>query len=564
MKFGFATIILLSSALTPAFAEDIKLSSHIDAVTVYPQGADVIRVGEVKLQAGEHTLMLDDLPGDVDPQSIRVEGAGDAGLEIASVDSKSIELSSSDLDAKRKAINEQIEVLMDERSGLDQTVSDAQAQQRLLMSLADKQLQPSSTTETLKAVDATSMGNLVDLVGSRLTAISKSIHDAQKRQRAIDKLIADLNIGAESLAPDVAAHLQVAVHVVASAALTGSMKVSYRIGGAGWQPFYDAKLALPAKGEKAKLEIIRRADVMQNTGEAWDNVAMTLSTARPTGSTAAPDLGADPVQVALAENLARREDISPAPAAPAVDDLSQMADADVAGKVVDQMQLKKDKFENKQRQAVIEIAGFNANYLIQGRVSVDNTGTGKKVRISTDNFEAALQAITVPRLDPNAYLTAAFTMKGDAPYLPGVVNLFRDGMFVGQGGLPQLSAGEDAKLGFGVDDLIKVKRAEVKRKSGTEGIITTSNIQELAWDISIKNLHDVIIPVTVIDRKPYSTQSDILVESIAGASEPSVVDLDKKRGVLAWNFDLEPKAEKTLKTGYKVTAPEAVHISMNP
>ena len=562
MKLSFATLVMLSSTIVPAFADDIKLPSHIDAVTVYPQGADVVRVGSVNLQPGEHTLFLDDLPGSIDPQSIRVDGAGNAALEITSVDTKMIELSSIDVDAKRKIFNDQIEVLMDERAGLDQTVADAQAQQRLLMSLADKQLQPGSTTDTVKTVDATALGNLVDLVGARLTTISKSIHDAQLRQRAIDKMVADLNVKAQSLAPDEAAHLQVAVHVAADAAVNGTIKVSYRIGEAGWQPFYDAKLALPAKGEKPKLEIIRRAEVMQNTGEVWGNVALTLSTARPSGSTAAPELGSDPVQIANAENLARRQNNAPVAAAPTLEGLTQDADAEGAGKFVEQAPMK-DKIENKQRQAVIEIAGFNANYLIQGRVSVDNTGTGKKVRISTDNFEAALQAITVPRLDPNAYLTAAFTMKGDAPYLPGVVNLFRDGMFVGQGGLPQLSAGEETKLGFGVDDLIKVKRAEVKRKSGTEGIITTSNVQELAWDISIINLHDLTIPVTVIDRKPYSTQSDILVENIAGMTEPNVVDLEKKRGVLAWNFDLEPKTEKILKTGYKVTAPQAVNISMN-
>ena len=561
MKLGFATVLLLSSTFAPAFADDIKLSSHIDAVTVYPQGADIVRVGSINLQSGEHTLLLDDLPGSIDPQSIRVEGAGNATLEIASVDSKMIELSSVDIDARRKAINDQIEVLMDERSGLDQTIADAQAQQRLLMSLADKQLQPGSTTETVKTVDATALGNLVDLVGARLTTISKSIHDAQLRQRTIDKSVADLNVKAQELAPDEAAHLQVAVHVVANAAVNGSIKVSYRIGEAGWQPFYDAKLALPAKGEKAKLEIIRRADVMQNTGEAWDNVAMTLSTARPTGSTAAPNLGEDPIQIAMA-NALRRDAGEMDAAAPAVSGQMMADDKLKAGGQV-LMEAKKDLVPTKQRQAVIEFAGFNANYVIQGRVSVDNTGTGKKVRIATDQFDAALQAITVPRLDPNAYLTAAFTMKGDAPYLPGVVNLFRDGMFVGQGGLPQLSAGEETKLGFGVDDLIKVKRAEVKRNSGTTGIITTSNVQELAWDISVKNLHDVMIPVTVIDRKPFSTETDVVVESLGGLTEPSATDFEKKRGVLAWNFDLEPKAEKNLKTGYKITAPQAINLSMN-
>jgi hypothetical protein len=111
--------------------------------------------------------------------------------------------------------------------------------------------------------------------------------------------------------------------------------------------------------------------------------------------------------------------------------------------------------------------------------------------------------------------------------------------------------------------MIKVKRAEVKRNSGDEGILTTSHVQTLAWDISVTNLHDVLIPVTVIDRKPFSTQSEITVETLAGMTAPSATDLDKKRGVLAWNFDLEPEAEKAIKTGYKVTAPEAVHISLN-
>ncbi|MDE2444655.1 MAG: mucoidy inhibitor MuiA family protein [Alphaproteobacteria bacterium] len=564
MKLAYLSLLAFSTALAPAFADDIKLQSHIDAVTVYPQGADIVRVGAIDIKAGDHTLLLDDLPGGIDPQSIRVEGSGTSPLEIASVDSKYLQLSSEDVDAKRKAIQDQIEGLSDERIGLDQTIADAEAQRKLLMSLADKQLQPGSSTETLKTVDAASLGGLVDLVGARMTAISKTVHEAQLRQRNIDKQIADLQVKQQTLAPDQAAHVQVAVHVAADAAVKGEIKVSYRTGGAGWQPFYDAKLALPAKGEKPKLEIVRRAQVMQNTGEVWDNVAMTLSTAQPSGSTAAPDLNEDPLQLAMAESM-RRElmDAAGAPAAPAM-----QARKDVLGKVVElKNKLANDKAAAeapaKQREATIQLAGFNANYLIQGRVSVDNTGAAKKVRIATDQFDAALTAVTVPRLDPMAYLTAAFTLKGNAPYLPGVVNLFRDGMYVGQGLLPQLASGEDTKLGFGADDMIKVQRAEVKRNSSTEGIITTSNVQELAWDITVKNLHDVMIPVTVIDRKPFSTQSDVTVEDRRDMTPASVTDLDKKRGVLAWSFDLEPKALKTLKTGYKITAPEAVHLSMN-
>ena len=558
MKITLAAVLLSTTFLAPALADDIKALSHVDAVTVFPQGADVVRVTEASLPAGEHRLILDDLPGTIDAQSIRVEGIGGQGLEITSVDSKLVQLSSVEYDAQRKAIDSQIEVLNDERTSLDQVISDADYQRKLLLSLADKQLNPASSTETVKSVNATELGGLVDLVGARLSAISKTTHEAQLRQRAIDKLTGDLQIKASSLAPGVRAHVQVSVHVVASAQMNSKFKLSYRIQEAGWQPFYDARMTLPSKGEAAKLNIVRRAEVVQYSGESWDDVALTLSTARPLGATAAPELGEDPIQVAIYENLKSRADAEndAAPAAAAMEATKDKLElGDIAKQVAGKPAL--------QRQAILQVAGFNANYIIAGRVSVDNSGTAKKVRIGTDDFAAKLQAITVPRLDPTAYLTASFTVKGDAPILPGIVNLYRDGMFMGQGALPLLSAGEDGELGFGADDMIKVKRAEVKRNSGDEGILTTSHVLTLAWDISVTNLHDVMIPVTVIDRAPFSTQDDVTVVALADSTPATIKDFEKRRGVLAWNFDLEPKAEKAIKTGYKVTSPEALNISMN-
>jgi uncharacterized protein (TIGR02231 family) len=394
---------------------------------------------------------------------------------------------------------------------------------------------------------------LVDLVTTRLSGISKTIREAQLRQRDIDKLVADLQLKAEQLAPDERAHVQVTVHVAAAAQTAGKIKLSYRVQEASWMPFYDARMSLPTKDAGAKLNLVRRAEVLQSTGEVWDDVAMTLSTARPMGATAAPELGE--VQIGAQQSYSGRVDGETLALAPAPILEQDASRAKETNQVVDKPAI--------QREALMQVAGFNANYIIAGRVSVDNTGTAKKVRIGTDDFAAKLQAITVPRLDPTAYLTAAFTVKGDAPLLPGVVNLYRDGMFMGQGSLPLLSVGEDAKLGFGADDLIKVKRAEVKRNSADEGLLTTSHVQTLAWDISVTNLHETAIPITVIDRAPFSTQADVTVAALPNATPATSVDFEKKRGVLAWEFDLEPKAEKAIKTGYKVTAPEAVNISLN-
>ncbi len=93
MRLRLAAFILVTTCLTPAFAADLKAPSHVDAVTVYPSGAEVTRVTEAHLLAGETTLILEDLPGGTRCPSIRVEGVGGADLEIGSVDSKLIYLS---------------------------------------------------------------------------------------------------------------------------------------------------------------------------------------------------------------------------------------------------------------------------------------------------------------------------------------------------------------------------------------------------------------------------------------------------------------------------------------
>jgi uncharacterized protein (TIGR02231 family) len=134
---------------------------------------------------------------------------------------------------------------------------------------------------------------------------------------------------------------------------------------------------------------------------------------------------------------------------------------------------------------------------------------------------------------------------------------------MGQGYVPMLSPGDETRLGFGADDLIKVKRAEVKRLTGEEGILTTSNVDTRAYDITIKNLHDFAIPVQVLDQMPVSTTEDITVEVLPGMTQPTVKDFEKKPGVLAWSFDLEPKAEKTIKHGFKITMPEDMKVGMN-
>ena len=558
MRLSIAIAVLLTSAMTPAWAGDLNLSTNVDAALVYPQGADVWRVGEVALPAGQTHLLLSDLPSSIDPQSIRVEAEGGEGLVINDVDSKVAALPSTAVDERRRALELKLQGLADERQALDQAIADAEAQKTLLLSLANKQLVPASSAETLKSIDAASLDGLVSLVGNKLAGISKIIHDAQLRQRDIDREVSDTNLLMEALAPDADAKLQVSINVNAPSAATAHFKIKYRIDDAGWQPFYDAKLTLPDKAKPAGIELVQRAEVHQATTESWDNVSLTLSTARPNGATSAPVLQEDSLNLLVLQSAnedmpssavvgkLKKDERADAPTAPMVDAVG----GTVATKPA------------KQAQAEMVVAGFNAQYVIDGRVSIDNSGQSKKVRIGSESLDAKLESVSVPRLDPTAYLMASFVVMSADPLPPGAVNLYRDEVYVGQGSMPQLAPGENARLGFGADDLVKVKRVEVKRNSGEEGIISSRFTRTLAWDISVKNLHDTVFPVVIVDRIPFSTQDTVTVEPLPQTTVATTENYELKRGVKAWSLSLDPKAEKTISLGYKISAPKDIPLAL--
>ncbi|MGQ0484459.1 MAG: mucoidy inhibitor MuiA family protein [Hyphomicrobiales bacterium] len=558
MRLRLATVILLTTALTPALAAEIPVISRIDAVTVFPSGAEVTRLAEARIEAGEHSLIFDSLPGELQPETIRVEGTAAGMIEIGSVDSKLVYLPSTTRDESRRRIERDMEALQDERGALDQAIADAEHQKSLMQQLASGAFAAPVKEGYPCIAVSEEIGRLLNLVGGKMQELSKTVLDARLRQRAIDKQVNDLATELAGLAPREQAQMRVTVHLAAPAKSSGRFRLKYRIANAGWHPIYDARLTTPVTDAKAKIELVRRAEVMQSTTEDWADVALTLSTARPVGDTAAPDLWPDEI-VPFADvrtgNLGGSADALQRLEAPEAV-AESAAPPDSEGKY-------KNDASVVQRQAVVGIAGFQALYAIAGRVSVDNTGTAKKVRIGTDAIDAKLSAEAVPKLDPNAYLTAAFALAGETPLLPGPVMLYRDGVFMGQGGLPMLSPGEETRLGFGADDLIKVKRIEVKRNRGEEGLLTSSNIDERAYDITVKNLHDFAVPVTVLDQMPVSNVEAITVETLPGMTPPTAKDYEKKRGVLAWQFDLAPKAEKALKHGFKIAWPKDMNVGMN-
>jgi len=214
----------------------------------------------------------------------------------------------------------------------------------------------------------------------------------------------------------------------------------------------------------------------------------------------------------------------------------------------------------EEARARVEVQAFQAIYAIAGRVTVPATGETKRVQIDDMQLDPVLIVRAVPKREEKAYLYAKMTTARGTPLLPGQVSLFRDSTFVGNGRVPLLAPGEEHELGFGVDDSIRVRHAIAKEKRSETGIITTSKTDARSYRITVKNLHERAIQLTVLDQIPVSQNADIKVE-LTGKTAPTKRDVDDKRGVLAWDMTLAPDEERAIEFGYRATWPAAKKIT---
>lgn len=556
-RFGILIISLLIAPMTPALGADLPVQSRIDRITVFQNGAEIARRFEVTVEAGSHVLVLADLPAGLDANSVRVDGEAGGTVEISSIDPRRILVNkpgpATGPDAsERKRIEAEILRLTDERGRLDGIISAAEGQKALAENLSRLPLSSPGKSGDSPNAATTDWNALFDLIGARMEASAKTAQDARIKQRELDDSIVVLRDRIQREPPEELERTEIRIHVDASARGTASLRIRYQVAQASWEAIYDARLASGNETKPASLILARRASISQNSGEDWNEASITLSTARPGGATAAPDLA--PMKVSL-----RPE--APRPGQGMLDGrtraLQQRTDNMPASKVDD------SKAPVQEREAVIENAPYQASFTLPQPVTVKSGVGQKKVMISAEELNPSLMVFAAPKLDATAYLHAKFTYDGLSPLLPGSVSLYRDGVYIGKSALPLTLRGEEKELGFGQDDGVKVARVELKRAKGETGIISTSATDEQHFKITVKNAHDWTVPVTILDQLPVSETEQIAVDALPMTTEPSDRNYGDKAGVLAWIFDLEPQAEKEIKLSYQIKWPAKREITVS-
>jgi uncharacterized protein (TIGR02231 family) len=544
------TSLMLATAFAamPALAADLDANSAIDTVTVYPDGASVTRVINAELASGDTTLVAKDFPLTLDPSSLRVEGEAGTKLTIGAIDARPPRAAPP---VNLPELDKRIEALKDERANLQGTIAAAQARRKFAERFAEAS--PAGIGDKGEARPIAEWRAAFAAVAEEIAAADTAIRDAERKQRELDREIARLEADRSAKPP---ARLEVRIDLAAAAATRATLRVTYSVRQARWAPLYDARLDTGAKDRKPALELVRRAEITQSTGEDWSNVALGVSTVRIARGGSAPELNSlivqypqvpRPLGVGTVSELAR-----PAPALRS----AQMAKAADA---LDQ----RDRAD--EQQAVAEVGDFQATFKIPGRVSVGASEGAKSLRIATAVIAPDLTIRSVPVLDPTAFLETSFRQAENAPLLPGRVSIYRDGVFVGRGKIAAAGKDETVRLGFGADDKVKIERTVVRRNEGSAGlIVTTSKTDERAFKTSVRNGHDFPLRIAIEDQLPVSENEDIVVEMLPSSTPPTATNLRDRRGVLEWAYEAKAGEVRDISFAWRVRWPKDKGVVMVP
>jgi uncharacterized protein (TIGR02231 family) len=559
------TLIALVLLLAPAVAH--AAPSEINAVTVFADRAEVTRTLTAEVPAGASEVAFTGLPMTLAPESLRVAGESrGAAVTLGAIASEVV--TSRDLtDAREQALTATLEGLEDTAALLDAQEEGLNARYAFLEALGQQAALRSDEAIAELRLNPEDWAAAAQVLGAQVGEVLAAQVELAVRRRTLERDMDKVRADLAQLRTGQRQTYTVTVPVEAASAAPLTLRLTYQVHGASWRPIYDARLST---GDGA-LVLTQYGEVAQRTGEDWDGVALTLSTARPAAGTALPSLtpqwvniydpAARPVppEGAMYMGRLREERVVSSNVMHDKIELDALMPASVSSEPLERWK----QLKAEQAQATIEGGEFvAARYAIPGPARVPSGGRAVKVKVGDFALASTLEVHVKPQLSGEAFLAARATLAGDAPILPGVVKLFRDGEYVGQGALDLLRPGDEEVLFFGVDDKVAVERETLADARADAGMLVRENTLERAYVTEITNLHAGPVTVVVKETIPAPRNTDLRVDVLAkGTRAGYAQDYADIAGLLAWRFEAAPGATERVGLAWRLTWPKGREVS---
>ena len=560
------TLIALVLLLAPAVAH--AAPSDITAVTVFADRAEVTRTLTAEVPAGASEVAFTGLPMALAPDSLRVAGdSRGAAVTLGAVASE-VEVSRDLTDERERVLTDALEGLEDRAALLDAEQEGLEVRFAFLEALGREAALRSDEAIAELRLNPEDWAAAAQVLGAQVGEVLAAQVELAVRRRALERDMDKVRAELAQLRTGQRRSYTVTVPVEAAGAAPLTLRLTYQVGGASWRPIYDARLST-ADGA---LVLTQYGEVTQRTGEDWDGVALTLSTARPAAGTSLPSLAPQWVDVydpEAARPLAQRYgdgDYAESRKAVEVSGAAMMSpilEPPMMDKAEESPLDRWRALQADQASATIEGGEFvAARYQIPGPARVPSGGKAVKVKVGDFALTSRIEVHVKPQVSGEAFLAARATLAGDAPILPGAVKLFRDGEYMGQGALGLLKPGDEEVLFFGVDDKVAVERETLADARSDAGMLVRENTLERAYVTEITNLHAGPVTVVVKETIPAPRNTDLRVDVVAkGTRAGYTADYADIAGLLAWRFEAAPGATERVGLTWRLTWPKGMEVT---
>jgi uncharacterized protein (TIGR02231 family) len=530
------------------------VESRISAVTVYQDRAVVTRTATVQLTGGTAELVFANLPQALNEQSLQVSGKGTAQATILDVSAKQTFVDYTP-NARVKELEDQLRALGKQLRGIDDRSTLLNASSATLDRMEAALFAP--PTKDVPRPDLNQFtASLAYLNEQKAKLTTERATLDEQREDLQAKITTAQNQMNELRGAGGKAFKTVTVRVAAAQAGSLDVSLAYTVPGASWAPSYDARVA----SSERLVQLDYFGIVRQGTGEDWKDVALTLSTARPSMGGAAPVLGVWQLDVYVAQPMGREDKLVLSPftvakssrganapssvnmqslASNVGDDAGYVAEATLAG-------------------ARIETAATSAAFVIATSSSIPSDNSPQKVPITTTSLKAVPEYLTVPKRQAAAFLTSKVVNSSEFPLLAGAMNVFLDGTFVATSGLRTVMSGEKFDLALGVDDGIAIKHKRVNKFTEDTGL--TNSGKRLTYEhlLTVQNNKKTTERVIVADQVPLSRNEKIVVKLLS----PDAKDVKPTdEGTLKWTLDLKPGEKRELTVKFTVEYDNGVNVA---
>ncbi|RMG92725.1 MAG: mucoidy inhibitor MuiA family protein [Chloroflexi bacterium] len=528
---------------------DVNVHVRITEVVVYPDRARVTAVGKAELTEGVHRLLVDELPLSLEPESVRAGGRGTARVRLLGVDvarQHYVETpaeSVRELEARIEELEEQVKALTDEKESW-------LAHEKYMTGLRQE------TAEFARGLarGRTSIEAQVQLLtflreqDLKIRAAMRQLDTQIKAyNRELDKLRRELQV-VQSARPRERYQAVVEVEVLAAGHFT--LSLSYVTGHAGWRPLYDMRLVETAEsnGKSTVLEVTYMAQIIQNTGQDWQDVKLAVSTARPALNQRLPEL--EPWYIYAHQPHPRMKAMA-RPVAPMPQSMAESAAPPESVAEPEQVQVAMET-------AVAEVGSSQTavTFHISGQTDIPGNGTPRKITMSQFSLPPTIDYLTIPRHTDAVYRRGKVTNITDAPLLAGSVHLFVGEEYIGQNKIEYTPVGGELELLLGVEERIQVERELVKREVDRRRLRDRRQIK-YGYKIELHNLLPHTAKIELQDQIPVSRHEEIQVKLEQMSPDPiEISDLH----LINWELALAANEKKIVTYEFYIESPRHLTI----